>query len=204
VPFTKSSSLSIILVVVSLCNSSSGVPYSVLSTTKVYTDAEAYRVYAVILRENRAYTEAASVIIRQKTVPYSPLPPGDCVKPSPEYSALVALALGDYERVNRSRWNLSRLFTVDKPYELAPETEFAGRFWRPSSALGRYMRNHQNFPGIVELSAVGFNPEKTIAVVSMNDNCGPMCSGGDMKVLRKEGGQWRQLIAEGLGCFWKS
>lgn len=174
---------------------------------KIYADPEAYQVYAAAVRENLAYREATStVMIREGTIADSPALTKDCLHPGPKYQNLVNPALADYQQLNRSRWKLARLFPIDKPYQLVSETEFAGRFWKLSSDLGEYMRQHQNNPGIVELSAIGFNPARTIAVIRMNYNCGPMCRGssGDLLVLQKQGGQWKPLIGRRLRCFWIS
>lgn len=168
----------------------------------LYSEKEAYRVYEAILPENRAYSDAVSVLIRGKTISYSP----DCLTPASQYNSLVDSAIADYARVNRSRRHLAPLLNVEKTYEILPESEFSGTplRLRNSSRWRQYLLGHPGFPGFVELSAVGFSHDKTIAVVYMVRNCGPMCSGGDLIVLRKIGGAWKPLNIRGLRCFWKS
>lgn len=169
---------------------------------RLYSEPEAYRVYEAILPENRAYTDAVSVLIRGKTISYAP----DCLSPDLHYKAPVDEAVADYRRVNRSSLMLERLFNVGKPYEILWESEFSGTppGLRNSSRWHQYLLGHPHFPGFIELSGVGFSKDKIIAVVYMVRNCGIMCSGGDLIVLRKHDGEWKPLNIRGLRCFWKS
>lgn len=170
-------------------------------TIRVYSEPEAYRVYAAILPENLAYKRStATVIIREET--RSNLE--RCFSPHLLHDALVGSAIAEYRRLSRSPWKLARFFPISKPYELAPETDFAGFWWKPSSPLGEYIRSHPEFPGIIELSAVGFNREKTIAVVYMGYKREVLSSGWYVQILRKQNGHWRQIIGQGLGCLGKS
>jgi hypothetical protein len=56
----------------------------------------------------------------------------------------------------------------------------------------------------MELSAVGFNPEKSIAVVYAGHHCGNLCGGGGFAVLRKEAGKWKPMAFRGQQCVWAS
>lgn len=175
---------------------------TVQAALRPYHEAEAYRVYEAILPENRAYTDAVSALIRGKTISYD----ADCLQPDVRYRARVTAAIADYKRENRSSAELEPLFHLSKSYEILPESEFIGPpiRLRNSSRWRQYLLRHPNFPGFIELSQVGFNKDKTIAVVYMVRNCGVMCSGGDLIVLGKESGRWRSLDMPGLLCFWKS
>lgn len=170
-------------------------------TIRIYSDPEAYRVYAAILPENLAYKRStATVIIREET--RSNLE--QCFSPHFLHDALLGSAIAEYRRINRSPWKLAQFFSISKPYQLAPETDFAGFLWKPSSPLGAYIRSHQEFPGIIELSAVGFNREKTIAVVYMGYKRQVLSSAWYVQILRKQNGSWRQIIGRGLACLGES
>ena len=143
-------------------------------------------------------------LFREKTRSYDRHAFGECFSPSSKYAALVDPAIADYRRVNRSQWKLARLFPVSKPYELAPETDFAGMWVKPFSPLGERIRHYPELPGVVEFSAVGFNRDKTIAVVYMAYTRTPLSSGWDMEILRKQRGEWRQIVARGLVCIARS
>ena len=56
----------------------------------------------------------------------------------------------------------------------------------------------------MELSAVGFNVNKTVAVVYMGHYCGALCGGGGFHVLKKKDGKWVALDWKGSSCAWAS
>jgi hypothetical protein len=66
---------------------------------------------------------------------------------------------------------------------------------------GFYQR-YPNSGGWIELSAVGFNATKTVAVVYMGHHCGSLCGGGGFHVLEKKNGQWVPLEWKGSSCGW--
>ena len=47
--------------------------------------------------------------------------------------------------------------------------------------------------GIVRLSRVGFNADRSRAILSVSGSCGPLCGSGDYVVLEKKSGKWRVL-----------
>ncbi|HEX4999404.1 MAG TPA: hypothetical protein VFY29_14345 [Terriglobia bacterium] len=53
----------------------------------------------------------------------------------------------------------------------------------------------------VQVSAVGFNPSRTRAMVYMAYHCGMRCAGGTHYFLEKVDGAWRQVQGLG-GCEW--
>lgn len=165
-----------------------------------YAEPEAYRVYEAILPENRAYRDASLVLIRGRTVFY----PSDCLTPNLEREPLVEAAIADYKRVNRLSLKLARLLQIQKKYEVLSEAEFSGIpiSLRDSTRWRRHRVDHPNFPGFIELSGVGFSKDKTVAIVYIVKNCGPLCSAGHLIVLQKRAGEWTPM--RGLGCFWNS
>jgi hypothetical protein len=68
----------------------------------------------------------------------------------------------------------------------------------------RFLASHPAFRGWIEFSAVGFNPEKTIAAVSFSYFCGGMCGGGAFEIFERVQGEWKPLIIRGVGCFSRS
>ena len=67
-----------------------------------------------------------------------------------------------------------------------------------------YYRQYPDSGGLLEFSAVGFNPDKTIAVVYMGHSCGDLCGGGTFHVLEKIDGKWKPLEWKGSSCAWAS
>lgn len=153
-----------------------------------YEDSEAYRVYSAILPRFVGYVDSpGTLVLRAETISYSP----KCLHPNPSQRNLVGSAIADYNRLNRSPWTLERQFNLKNPYELVPETDFERR------------ARNADFPGLIELSAVGFNSSKTIAVVYLASYCRAYCFAGNLVVARKEGDQWKEARDPGLFCWWK-
>jgi hypothetical protein len=156
---------------------------------KPYQDLEAYRVYSAILPRFTGHVDSAeTLLIRGQTISYS----SKCLDPSPSQKNFVDSAIANYDRVNRSLWKLERHFELKKPYELVSETDF------------NYRARTAEFPGFIELSAIGFNSSKTIAVVYIASFCREnFCRAGNLIVARKQGERWRDLHDPGLFCWWK-
>jgi hypothetical protein len=58
---------------------------------------------------------------------------------------------------------------------------------------------------VFEVSAVGFNNDRTRALVYVGHHCGNLCGGGQYHLLVKKEGKW-QIDREhhGLSCVWRS
>ena len=51
------------------------------------------------------------------------------------------------------------------------------------------------------VSAVGFNLDKTVAIVAAESDCGPLCGSGGMSFLRKVDGAWHEFKPSGTICI---
>jgi hypothetical protein len=153
---------------------------------KLYEEAEAYEVYGAILPTELPYqvANAKSLVIQSETEGYKM-----CLRPEAESEKIIGQASSQYVKLNEKTWLLKRGLRIKKPYELAP-------FDKLRSAL--------NSRGWIELSAVGFNADKTVAVVYMGHHCGGLCGGGGFHVLQKKGGKWAPLTWKGSSCAWES
>lgn len=160
---------------------------SVQRNAEPYEDSEAYRVYSAILPRFVGYVDSpGTLFLRAQTISYS----SKCLRPNPSQRNLIGSAIAEYNRLNRSPWTLERQFELKNAYELVPESDFEGR------------ARNADFPGFIELSAVGFNYSKTIAVVYVTFYCRAYCFAGNLVVARKEGDQWKEVRDPGLFCGW--
>jgi hypothetical protein len=75
----------------------------------------------------------------------------------------------------------------------------------PADGWDAFFGKYPDSRGYIELSAVGFNADKTLAVVYMGHHCHYLCGGGTQHMLEKVDGQWQpaKLKAKG-GCSWAS
>jgi hypothetical protein len=177
--------------------------YETKGVPKPYSDQEAYRVYEAVLPLDQIGQESKTLIIRAETEPYRT----DCVRPDEQSKRVVASAIADYDKINKQKWILQRSFHIDKPYEVLTEKKIAGLRDDVAGPHGGWEGLEQHYPGAygeIELSAVGFNPEKTIAIVYIGHYCGVLCGGGEFHVLQKEDGRWKLLKWGGETCGWVS
>jgi|SRR5262245_37301146 len=162
---------------------------------KSYEDAEAYEVYSAILPTSWAWqtAKAKSLIISEATITYKM-----CLSPDAESEAVVGPAISEYVRLNEKTWRLQRRLSIEKPYDLIDSDEL-----KKSAFKGdweNFYKQRPNSGGWIGLSAVGFNADKTVAVVFMTHACGSLCGGGDYYVLQKKDGKWIPLQWKGLSC----
>src|SRR5262249_17501172 len=127
-----------------------------------YEDSEAYRVYAAILPAEWAVrsAKAKTLIIQSETTAWFSM----CLRPEKEWEEIVGPAIADYSAQNSHAWRLQPMFSIDLPYRLIAADEIRGIFAGPLNWDGFYSR-YPDSGGYIELSAVGFNPDKTVAVV---------------------------------------
>lgn len=174
-----------------------------VAAARNYEEPEAYRVYSSIFPKEWAWQEARAntLVIRVETVPYTM-----CIEPDKESEKIIGNAIADYKAVNQHKWLLQRQFDIEKPYELISGEEIDITF----KSGGRdgweaFYERHPDSGGWMELSAVGFNTSKTIAVVYAGHHCGWLCGGGTFHVLRKTNGRWLPLqLKGGSFCSWAS
>lgn len=81
--------------------------------------------------------------------------------------------------------------------EFQPRPPFVGRWQvRTRDEIRREMT--EEGVGRLALSAVGFNPEHTRALVHVSYSCGGKCGGAGMSAFEKLNGVWREVTPAGL------
>ena len=168
-------------------------------TPKPYEDDEAYAVYSAILLSEWPVrvAHAKTLIIQTETTSYDM-----CLRPEKEWEEKVGPAISDYLKVNAKPSLLQRRMNIDIPYQLIALDKL-----RSVIKTGRWEGFYQQYPdsgGWIQLSAVGFNADKTVAVVYVAHHCGSLCGEGRFHVLEKKGGRWEPLEWKGASCVWVS
>jgi hypothetical protein len=129
--------------------------------------------------------------------------------PQEQFDKAGSSAMTDYTRRNKESFQLQRKFSLSK-YDLITTAEEeavlkdAGHD-QEGSGCREFTRNHPDYYRWVELSAVGFNEDQTVAYVYLVEWRGgpPLCHNGisghgGPRILHKRNGEWR--IAD-LGVF---
>ena len=168
-------------------------------TATEMTDADTYDVYSTILPSEWPIrvSHAKELIILNETRTYQM-----CLRPDAGSDVRIEPAITNYVKLNAKPWLLSPKLAIEIPYRLISSEQLA-------SAVGqaqwdRFYREYPDSKGWIELSAVGFNPDKTVAVVYVGHYCGVLCGGGGFHVLEKRDGKWVPLAWKGNGCSWAS
>ena len=164
-----------------------------------YEHQEAYEVYSTILPLEWPLRDAHAqrLIIQNETKGYEM-----CLRPEKEWEERIGPAISDYVRSNAKPSLLQPRLKVAVPYRLIAADEL-----RSTIQTAGWEGFYQHYPdsgGWIELSAVGFNGNKTVAVVYMGHHCGPLCGGGGFHVLEKKDGKWVALDWKGSSCAWAS
>ncbi len=170
-----------------------------------YDVPEAYEVYAALLPMEWTSREAKAhyLVIQEETdagPSFGPLKPvRECYPPG--FLKTYGGVMDEFERVNQQPKLLLRKLAIEKPYKLVPKSVINGFF-------ERYVEGWQLFDsqlraaGYFDVSAVGFNADKTQAFVYIGHSCGNVCGGGTYHLLEKIAGKWEETFPS--GCRWAS
>jgi hypothetical protein len=149
------------------------------AVAKPYNVAEAYRIYSLLLPHEESYGFAKDTLMIQEMTVAEDVS-GACLTQADTNTFKGAIA--GYKRVYRKKWLLRRHFQIEKAYRIVGPDVISTRPDRPQSS-GAY----------VMMSPVGFNPEKTQAIVYMGSSCGGLCGSWRFHLLEKVHGSWKEV-----------
>ena len=165
-------------------------------TEEAYEVDEAYRVYSVLLPREESYGFAkGTLVIQQDTVGKQAMTE-KCL--TAEAAKKFKDAITDFDRVNSKRWVLQRHFEVEKPYELVTQDTIR-LFFKGNGDWNGFYDRYPGSGGYVILSAVGFDEDKTQAIVYTGSSCGGLCGRWSFHLLEKVDGKWKQV--PGVSCL---
>ena len=164
-----------------------------------YEDEEAYEVYSAILplESPLRNAHAKRLIIQNETKGFEM-----CLRPEEEWQEKIGPAISAYVKANAKPSLLQPGIKVRVPYGLIVADELRSTI--QTVGWEGFYKHYPDSSGWMELSAVGFNVEKTVAVVYMGHHCGPLCGGGGFHILEKKDGKWVALDWKGSSCAWAS
>jgi hypothetical protein len=167
---------------------------------KPYVDPDAYAIYAVLLTAQRE-----KFVVIESEMQYLPSVEESGIKGGPEFTKVWGAALADYVDKFHQEWTLTHDLPLDVPYELVTKAQIGALFkssvW---SGWQDFARRYPGARGYYWFSAVGFNAEKTHAIVQMNNLCGGLCGGGSPHFLEKVDGKWRVVKVTAEYSVWAS
>lgn len=139
---------------------------------KAYTDSEAYSVYSSVLPVSSLYGRSTTGMYIQSET----LLQVACIPGKNDSDARIREAAADYESKNQQQWHLLPRFQVSGPVELIPEAK---------------LRDTYKQIAYLQLSAVGFSKDRSVALVYAGHHCGGLCGLWDFYLVKRESGQWK-------------
>ena len=164
------------------------------ATAKTYDVQDAYRIYSLLLPQEESYGFAKGTLVIQEETVSKTLPARPCV--TPEAATRFKDVIADYERLNKTQWLLQRQFQVDKPYEVV-SSDTINVLFKDGDWEG-FFKRYPESGGYIVMSAVGFDKEKTRAMVYTGSSCGGLCGSWRFHLLEKIHGRWKE--APGVNC----
>ena len=176
----------------------------------IYDDPDAYEVYSAVLSLpiNGNLPKSKILIIRQDTLRNfgayvdSESEATICLRPTDEFKTIVGPAIEGFLRMNKTKWRLQNKFNLKTPYKLV-SSEQVLELIEKEGWQGFY-NAYPDSRAFIDLSVVGFNADKTIAVVSKGGWCGEICGEGGYYVMQKKEANWVPLDWRGERCSWVS
>jgi hypothetical protein len=174
-----------------------------------YNDADAHAVYSTIIPNTWPITVARTgkLVIETQTRDYPSFGDGNdvCLKPDPSEESILGPVLKSYKEANKQTWLLQRKFDLAIEYELVPRETIAAIFkGKDVEGWKDFYDRYPNSGGTSHMSAVGFNADKTLALVYVGHSCGGLCGGGSYHLLKKTGDKWVETPWKGVSCSWAS
>jgi hypothetical protein len=162
---------------------------------ETYDVKDAYRIYGLLLPHEESYGFAKGTLtIQEETVSNQ-----DVTEPcvTPQKAIRFKDAIADYNRLNRKKqWLLRRQFAIEKSYEVV-SSDAIGVLLQDGGWDSFYNR-YPDSGGYIIMSAVGFNKERTRAIVYMGSSCGVLCGSWRFHLLEKIDGDWKEV--SGVTC----
>ena len=145
----------------------------------IYDDKDAYEVYSLLLPHEESYGVAtATLMIQEQTKPYLSVGTDLTREAWNKFKGAVA----DFNRLDKKNWLLQRRFQIEKSYKLISSDVIKTLPDQPQSAAA-----------LVFMSPVGFNRDKTRAIVYMGSQCGGLCGSARFHLLEKVRGKWMEV-----------
>jgi hypothetical protein len=141
------------------------------SSLQAYTDPDAYEIYSIVVPKETARLKGRTYYIQRETVQ---VVRDGCMSTEKNFLDEYSELIENFATANRNPVLLQRQFHLRKRYVLRDQDEIRASI--PLHSDGSMSFQHlQKFITVIHLSAVGFNADRTRALVMIEYICGPMC-----------------------------
>lgn len=174
---------------------------------EAYEDRDAYEVYVAALALNRPHQDSiqnAKLLLFEEEIEawLSDRAEWSGIKLSRRARKEWQPVLEDYIRANQTPRRLIRGFSLETPYVVVPKGEIEAcrgkDFWKA------FRERFPGAEGYISFSSVGFNHDRSKAIVQVDHSCGPLCGGGLPHFLEKKDGKWVPAKVDATIQVWAS
>ena len=155
------------------------------SAAQPYVESDVYQIYSLLLPREETYAFATGTLIIQQETVASVSVSQACL--TPKVAKRFKFPSSDYETARTKKWLLQPQFKIEKEYEIVDTKTLA--------LLEASDQPRPKSGGHVFMSHVGFNKEKTLAIVYMGSICGGLCGHAQFHLFEKVRGKWKEVPA---------
>jgi hypothetical protein len=166
------------------------------STSGAGVSDEEYEIYSSVIKQLYVQPNTRQVIIEERTFRYDFAVENDepwREKNKKKGVSIDESAADDYETKNSTKWLLNKnSFKLPMKISLITDDDLRSIFHGSWGDL-EWINYYRRFPesrGFVMLSRIGFNTERTQALVYVGSRCGPGCGDIHFLLLEKANGVW--------------
>lgn len=145
---------------------------------------EEYAVYSAILADNRYNSE--KMVVSKYTIKGFL---ADTTNLTRQIAGLSQEIIYDYQANNVDSHKLENNFTVSNNVIFISEKQ-TKQIFRNGEGWNNFYKKYPQSSGLISFSNIGFNRERTQALVYVGINCGWLCGDGSFKFLQKINGKW--------------
>ena len=162
---------------------------------------EAYVVYATLIANEIRATPSRKPLVIQRETTFDK----ECMASGGALETDWKPVADDFKLQNASVRFVAPDRDLRRPYVVVTQKDLLAFFGKQGGNWPAFYQRYPDSGGYVEVSAVGFNPSKTRAMVYVSHYCGGLCGGGSYHLLEKSGGAWREADVPGVStCIWIS
>ena len=155
--------------------------------------AEEYEIYSSVIKQYYLRPDTKLIMIEERTFRYDFAIDEEPWREKKKGVIIDETAANDYELKNGEKWLLNKdSFKLPVKAALITDNDLKAIFHGKWGDL-EWINYYRRFPdtrGFVMLSRIGFNTQRTQALMYVGSRCGPVCGDRYFLLLQKENGSW--------------
>lgn len=168
--------------------------FTAIDSNPISTINEDYAVYSTIINGKQYNDEA--IVVNDYT---SRGLLANAKNLNQKISSLTEDIINDYQAKNEENQKLENNFSVGSKVIFISEKEENQLFRKGQDGWAKFHKKYLKAERMISFSRVGFNQERTQALVNISMGCGWLCGEGGFVLLQKENGKW--IILQDIGLW---